>query len=152
DAGAILNQNDVAGLPEGLLDIDQHGDVTLSEWGRLVWNRARRDLYQRQLLTFPNLLYEESFQRDFSRASNDERVDLQMTLAKVSVLLTEGGVTRLKQDGGIQYEDYQNRRTSDGQPIGHFRLTQGRRVSCVAEGKTLRLRHFGNHDRVNDNP
>lgn len=152
DAGAILNQNDVAGLPEGLLDIDQHGDVTLSEWGRLIWNRARRDLYQRQLLTFPNLLYEESFQRDFSRASSDERVDLQMTLAKVSVLLTEGGVARLKQDGGIQYEDYQNRRTSDGQPIGHFRLTQGRRVSCVAEGKTLRLRHFGNHDQVNDNP
>lgn len=152
DAGAILNQNNVAGLPEGLLDIDQHGDVTLSEWGRLIWNRARHDLYQKQLLSFPNLLYEESFQRDFSRASHDEKVDLQMTLAKVSVLLTEGGVTGLKQDGGIQYEDYQNRRTPDGQPIGHFRLTQGRRVSCVAQGRTLRLRHFGNHDQVNNNP
>jgi putative CRISPR-associated protein (TIGR02619 family) len=151
DAGAILAQSDVAGLPEGLLDIDQHGDSTLSEWGRLIWNRARRDLYRGELLRFPNLVYEESFQRDFRRASSDEKVDLHMTLAKVSALLTEGDVTRLKQDGGIQYQDYQNRHTPDGQPIGHFRLTQARRVSCVAAGKTLSLCHFGNHDQVNDN-
>ena len=152
DAGAILAQRDVAGVPEGLLDIDPHGDSTLSDWGRLIWNRARRDLYREDLLRFPNLIYAESFQRDFKKALPDERVDLHMTLAKVSVLLNEGDVTRLKQDGGIQYQDYQNRRTPDGQPIGHFRLTQGRRVSCVAAGKTLHLRRFGNHDQVNDTP
>lgn len=73
-------------------------------------------------------------------------------LARVSVLLDEGGVARLKQDGGLQYEDYQNRRSADGRPIGHFRLTQGRRVSCIAEGGSLRLRHFGAHDQVNNNP
>jgi hypothetical protein len=49
-------------------------------------------------------------------------------------------------------DDYTNRKTPNGQPIGHFRLTQDRRVSCVAEGRMLRLRHFGNHDQVNDNP
>jgi putative CRISPR-associated protein (TIGR02619 family) len=104
DAGAILAQTEAAGLPEGLLDVDQHGDATLSEWGRLIWNRARRDLFQEQLLDVPNLVYEESFQYDFKKSAPNERVDLQMTLAKVSVLLKEGGVTRLKQDGGIQYE------------------------------------------------
>ncbi|MEJ5250060.1 putative CRISPR-associated protein [Caldilinea sp.] len=152
DAGAILPHGEVANLPEGLLDIDQHGDVTLSEWGRLIWNRVRHELLQKELLPFPNLVYEESFRRDFDRAAPEERVDLQRTLARVSVLLNEGGVVRLKQDGGLQYEDYQNRRSVDGRPIGHFRLTQGRRVSCVAEGERLRLRHFGAHDRVNDNP
>ncbi|HHW86817.1 MAG TPA: putative CRISPR-associated protein [Chloroflexi bacterium] len=150
--GAILPYREVAGLPEGLLDIDQHGDATLSEWGRLIWNRVRHELLREDLLPFPNLVYEESFRRDFDRASPEERVDLQETLAKVSALLEEGGVARLKQDGGIQYEDYQNRKTSNRQPIGHFRLSQGRRVSCVAEGTTLRLRHFGNHDQINDNP
>lgn len=152
DAGAILPHGEVANLPEGLLDIDQHGDVTLSEWGRLIWNRVRHELLQQELLPLPNLVYEESFRRDFDRAAPEERVDLQRTLARVSVLLNEGGVVRLKQDGGLQYEDYQNRRSVDGRPIGHFRLTQGRRVSCVAEGEKLRLRHFGAHDRVNDNP
>lgn len=152
DAGAILSQEEAAGLPEGLLDVDQHGDATLSEWGRLIWNRARRDLLHEQLLDFPNLVYEDSFQYDFKKASLDERVDLQMTLAKVNVLLSEGGVARLKQDSGMQYEDYSNCKTPNGRTIGHFRLTQGRRVSCIAEGRTLRLRHFGNHDQVNNNP
>ena len=149
DADAILTQQEAAALPEGLLEVDQHGDATLSEWGRLIWNRARHNLFQEGLLDFPNLIYEDSFRRDFSKASPDERVDLQLTLAKVSLLLKDGGVARLKQDGGVQYEDYTNQR----QPkIGHFRLTQGRRVSCVAEGGRLRLRHFGNHDQVNNNP
>ncbi len=152
DAGAILPHGEVAGLPEGLLDLDQHGDATLSEWGRLIWNRVRHELLQKELLPFPNLMYEESFRRDFDRASPKERVDLQETLAKVSALLEEGGVARLKQDGGLRYEDYQNRRSADGRPIGHFRLTQGRRVSCIAEGGRLRLRHCGAHDQVNDNP
>lgn len=149
DADAILTQQEAAALPEGLLEVDQHGDATLSEWGRLIWNRARHNLFQEGLLDLPHLIYEDSFRRDFSKASPDERVDLQLTLAKVSVLLRDGGVARLKQDGGVQYEDYTNQR----QPkIGHFRLTQGRRASCVVEGAGLRLRHFGNHDQVNNNP
>jgi putative CRISPR-associated protein (TIGR02619 family) len=152
DAGAILTQQEAADLPEGLLEVDQLGDATLSEWGRLIWNRARHNLFQEGLLDFPSLIYEDSFRRGFSKASPDERVDLQMTLAKVSLLLKDGGVARLKQDGGVQYEDYTNRKTPGGQPIGHFRLTQGRRVSCVVEGARLRLRHFGNHDQVNNNP
>lgn len=152
DAGAILPPQKVSTLPEGLLDVDAHGDATLSEWGRLIWNRAQHELLQEELLDFPQLLYEDSFRRDFKNASSDERVDLQRTLAKVSLLLEEGGVARLKQDGGLQYDDYTNRRTAAGQPIGHFRLNRGRRVSCVVEGAGLRLRRFGNHDQVNDNP
>jgi len=152
DAGAILSSQEVGALPEGLLDMDERGDATLSEWGRLIWNRARHHLLQEELLNFPNLLYADSFRRDFKAAAPNERIDLQMTLAKASLLLREGGVARLKQDGGLQYEEYTNRKTADGRPIGHFRLTQGRRVSCTAEGETLRLRHFGNHDQVNDNP
>lgn len=152
DAGAILSSQEVRALPEGLLDMDERGDATLSEWGRLIWNRARHHLLQEELLNFPNLLYADSFRRDFKAAAPNERIDLQMTLAKASLLLREGGVARLKQDGGLQYEEYTNRKTADGRPIGHFRLTQGRRVSCIAEGETLRLRRFGNHDQVNDNP
>lgn len=152
DAGATLSSQDVGALPEGLLEMDEFGDATLSEWGRLIWNRARHELLREELLGFPNLVYEDSFRRDFRDASSNERVDLQLTLAKVSWLLREGGVAKLKQDGGLQYEDYTNRKTTHGSPIGHFRLTQGRRVSCVAEGAGLRLRRFGNHDQVNNNP
>lgn len=152
DVGAIVEQVELPDLPEGLLEVDQHGHATLSEWGRLIWNRARRELLGDQLLEFPHLVPEDSFRRDFDRASVEERFDLHLTLAQVSNLLQDGGVSRLKQDSGLQYEDYVRSKTHNGQPIGHFRLTQSRRVSCVADGKTLRLRHFGNHDQVNDNP
>lgn len=152
DTGAIVEQAALPDLPEGLLEVDQYGHATLSEWGRLIWNRSRRELLGDQLLIFPHLTAEESFHRDFERASREDRFDLQLTLAQISNLLQDGGVSRLKQDSGLQYEDYTGRRTQNGQPIGHFRLTQGRRVSCTAERKTLRLRRFGNHDQVNDNP
>jgi hypothetical protein len=80
-------------------------------------------------------------------------VKLQETLAKVSRLLAEGGGSTqpLKQDGGLQYEDFKSR-AENGHPIGHFRVTQSVRVSCIARDGGLLLRHFGAHDFVNDNP
>lgn len=152
DAGYIGHQDALAGLWEGLLEVDQHGYATLSDWGKLIWNRSRRALLGDDLLAFPGLNYEETFKKDFLRASIDERIQLQQALAKASILLFEGGVARLKQDGGLLYEDYDNKRSKDGRSIGHFRLTLARRVSCIAEANTLYLRHFGNHDQVNNNP
>jgi hypothetical protein len=59
--------------------------------------------------------------------------------------------SNLKADPGLQYDNYTGK-SREGQPIGHFRLDQGRRASCVSNGGHLFLRHFGSHDCVNDNP
>jgi len=79
---------------------------------------------------------------------------LQETLAEASafLLMYEGNPNALREYGWLQYDNYTNKHTRDGRPMGHFRITQGDRVSCTAEGGVLRLRHFGGHDYVNGNP
>lgn len=84
---------------------------------------------------------------------NSQKVKLQETLAKVSVILqrTNGDIRELKKDGGLQYEDFNNKKIG-GLPIGHFRISQSLRVSCIFKDKKLTLRRYGAHDDVNDNP
>ncbi len=151
--GHIFPYAQVATIPDGLLDIDEKGDACLSDWGQLIWNRVRHELLSEALLQFPRLHYEKSFERDFAQADPKERVALQETLAKVAHLLEDhgGNTAALKQDGGLQYDIYTGKKTSNGQPIGHFRVNQGRRVSCTAKDGILHLRRYGEHS-INDNP
>lgn len=151
--GHIFPYARVATIPDGLLDIDDKGDACLSDWGQLIWNRVRHKLLSEELLPFPRLHYEESFRQDFTRADPKARVALQEKLAKVAHLLEDhhGDTAALKRDGGLQYDIYTGKKTRDGQPIGHFRINQSRRVSCVAEQGGLRLRRYGEHS-INDNP
>ncbi len=151
--GRIHREEQVSGIPAGMLDVDQKGNVLLSDWGTIVWNRARQTLLGDDLIPFPRLQYTESFRRDFKQASSAERAELQEVLAKVSALLEDhnGNTSALKQDGGLQYDVYTNQKSKDGRPIGHFRVSQSRRVSCTAEDGALRLRRYGEHS-INDNP
>ena len=151
--GHIFPYAQVATIPDGLLDIDEKGNACLSDWGQLIWNRVRHELLSKELLQFPRLHYEKSFDRDFEQADPKERVALQETLAKVAHLLEDhdGNTAALKQDGGLQYDVFTHNTTRDGQPIGHFRVSSSRRVTCVSEGGNLYLRRYGEHD-VNNNP
>lgn len=151
--GHIFSQEQVVNVPAGLLDIDEQGNAWLSDWGLLVWNRVRQELLGDDLLPFPRLQYTEKFRRDYKQASPGERAALQEILAKVSGLLEDshGDTAPLKRDGGLQYDVYTGKTTEDGRPIGHFRVSQSRRVSCTAEDGALRLRRYGEHS-INDNP
>ena len=40
----IFPQDQVASIPDGLLEIDDQGSATLSDWGELIWNRVRQEL------------------------------------------------------------------------------------------------------------
>lgn len=152
--GMILPASQVTKIPEGLLETDAKGMATLSDWGLLTWNRARAEILSQELLPFPRLGYTDAFRRAFNRASNGQRIDLQETLAKVAMLLEEhhGDTAILKRDPGLQYDNYTGKQTPQGDPIGHFRLNQGRRVSCVIDKEQLVLRNFGEHDQINSAP
>lgn len=141
-------------LPESLL-YDDGQYVTLSEWGELIWNRSKRDILGGEsLLDFPKLEYTADFRKDYRDATTDDRVHVQEALAKASKWLMEanGNTALLKSNGGLQYDNYTGRLASDQSPIGHFRVNQGRRVSCVSHSGRLVMRHFGPHDYVNSNP
>ncbi len=146
-AGEVLPAGEVASLPEAFLDTDET-HATLSDWGLLAWNQNKREILSDQLLAFPGLRYLESFRRDWeARKDSAERAALQEALAKTSVLWRGGGLGALRADGGLRYEDYENRGG-----IGHFRTGLQHRVSCLAEGSELSLRHYGPHDYVNNRP
>lgn len=151
--GFICAAEQVQGVPEGLLEIDEKGNTTLSDWGALIWNRVRSELLAEDLLPFPRLQYLDSFRRDFKQASVPERAELQEVLAKVAGLLAgaTGDTAPLKKDGGLQYDLYTNKKTKENRPIGHFRVSQSRRVSCTTENGTLHLRRYGEH-HINENP
>ena len=153
-AGAAFRREEIATIPEALLRVNVNGEATFSEWGDLVWNRMRQDILAGPLLTFPYLQYEPSFRKDFEKATRSQRIAVQDTLAEASafLLLEEGDLQVLRAHGGLQYDNYTSQRTDNKPPIGHFRMAGGDRVSCTAESGSLRLRHFGVHDYVNERP
>ncbi len=147
--GAWISHSELFGIPESLLSF-AGDECLLSNWGRLVWNRTKKEVLSKNLLDFPRLHYEASFLRDYGATQDiEKRVKLQEVLAKVSYLLNkgDGNTGILKEDGGILYEVYTNQ-----QGIAHFRVTQGIRVSCVAKNSQLHLRHYGTEPEVNRNP
>jgi putative CRISPR-associated protein (TIGR02619 family) len=149
EAGAEVNSSKIQNIPETLLFVVDK-QATLSNWGKLIWNRCKEKFLSDKLLPFPQLKYESSFIKDYQRQKETkEKLKLQETLAKVSHLLIKhnGDTAPLKDDGGILYEVYQNKRG-----IAHFRITQGIRVSCVASEGSLILRRYGKEPDVNKDP
>lgn len=150
DAGAGLSLTETVGIPEAMLaEIDSK--MTLSTWGQLIWNQSKNDLLSADLLPFPRLDYQDSFEADYKKVKEQEpRVKLQETLAQVSCLLQQsnGDISILKQPGrGLKYDKYTNMGNID-----HFRVTQGIRVSCRSEQGKLILYRYGKEEDVNKNP
>ncbi|MCS4099913.1 hypothetical protein [Salinibacter ruber] len=145
-------------VPEALIDEVEERVYSFSEWGKLLWNRARRSiLEQEKCFDLARLRYDERFRSDVGAADPDSRRRLHETLAIVSVMLeVHGGDTApLKESGSLQYKNYEGKTTEKGNPIGHFQLyedREGERVSCQAKEEGLLLRRFGRHDAVNNAP
>lgn len=141
----------VKNIPDIYLDKDKELAI-FSPIGQLAWDQFKDEILSEKLAHFKNIEYSESFKKDFKDHKRGA-VKLQETLAKVSLLLLENNndISILKKDGGLQYENYVNK-SENSQPIGHFRVTQETRVSCICVNNKLILRHFGSHDYVNNNP
>lgn len=140
--------------PPDLLVEPIDGDlVTISAWGMLLWKQRRDALLSEALLPFPCLIPSPNFKTLFDKKDKPTRIALQEALAKASFLLlkNDGDLAALKRDGGLQYENYTNRRTREGLPIGHFRINRSDRVNCFYKEGKLYLCEFGPHD-VENNP
>lgn len=150
-ANDICPINMLSNIPPIYLEEDGEF-ATLSPIGQLVWDLYKDEILSTELAHFENIIYSESFKKDFKDNKRDV-VKLQETLAKVSFLLLQNNndISILKKDGGLQYENYANKK-ENGEPIGHFRITQEIRVSCIYKNNKLILRRFGAHDYVNNNP
>lgn len=147
-AAGEMKVSELENVPESMI-FTMGDEVTLSSWGKLIWNRSKLDLLSQDLLQFPGVEYEASFSKDYQGCKDKkERMRLQETLAKVSYLLTKnnGDTGALKRDGGLLYEVYEAKKG-----IAHFRFDRGQRVTCIKEGEVLKLRHYDGHD-INKKP
>jgi len=150
EKGYLCPVSYLEGISEVVIDSDG-SHAFLSSWGQLLLAQLKRKkALSERLLEFPYLDYAESFKEDFRRAEVGDRIRLQETLAKVSKLLSEhhGSLSGLRSDPGLQYEDLVNSRHG-GRPIGHFRINDSMRATCVSIPRgPLLLRRFGPHSII----
>jgi putative CRISPR-associated protein (TIGR02619 family) len=81
--GESLSASQTIGIPETLL-FEVDGEVTFSEWGELIWQRGKRQLFATELLEpLPGLSYSQPFRKDIEKqnltqdylATLNERLD-----------------------------------------------------------------------------
>lgn len=150
NAGEIpINLAIAKNVPEEWIFSDGN-QITLSTWGQLLWNQCKKQLLSQKLLEFPLLNYVSTFKEDYKQKPIDEKIALQEQLARVSCLLNskKDGIYAVKEDGTFRMRRY----TGKHKEIDHFSLPKSRRISCLAQGNVLQLRHYGEHDYVNNNP
>lgn len=151
--GLGIKKDRLKNIPETFIEEYDQDRFILSDWGELSWNKVSKDILSKMPIELPYLEYEASFIADFNQTkSTKNKIKLQETLGKISCILQEtgGNITALKggEGGGILYDNYSGK----NKHLGHFRIGQGPRVSCQYENQILKLRHYGEHDYVNDNP
>jgi len=126
-------------------------EMILSAWGQLLWDQCKEELLSKEKpLPFPKLEYHQSFLDDYKAKPDHEKIILQEHLARAACLLKKykDGISAMKQDGIFRLRRYDGKHKD----IDHFDLPKDRRVSCIAKEGILYLRHYGEHDFVNNNP
>jgi putative CRISPR-associated protein (TIGR02619 family) len=156
--GVWVKLSELQSVPETLIFVVGE-EATLSNWGRLTWNNCKRELLARDLLEFPCLVYEDWFKKDYKKTNVDsqKKFELHEVLSEVSgsMLKFNGDTTRF--DSRLHFSRYEGGQRCEGgvrkNEIDHFYINNtGWRVSCIAKDGKLYLRHYGNHDDVNNNP
>ncbi|PSF37384.1 CRISPR-associated protein [Aphanothece hegewaldii CCALA 016] len=158
NVGIDINLSELKNVPETLLFIVDK-EVTLSNWGRLTWNSCKQEFLTGELLNFPYLIYENSFLNDFKRnnVNSLRKLELQEVLAEVSgsMVKFKGDSTRFSPQ--LHFTRYEGQQKCEGglkkNQLDHFYIKNtGWRVSCLTKDNKLHLRHYGEHDYVNNNP
>lgn len=151
-AGNFVEMSQLEQVPEALL-FKVEDEASLSNWGRLIWNNCKERFLTKDLLSFPKIHYEESFKRDYERnnVNAEMKLELQEKLAIISGTLVKykGDLSRL--DPKLKYRRYEGGKVKH---IDHFYVNNDKawRASCILQNGELYMRHFGEHDYVNDNP
>jgi putative CRISPR-associated protein (TIGR02619 family) len=151
EVGAISTSwEEAKKVPQEWILVDGQ-EMTLSAWGQLLWEQCKKELLSKEKpLQFPKLEYHQSFLGDYEAKPAHEKIILQENLARAACLLKnhKDGISAMKQDGIFRLRRYVGKHKD----IDHFDLPKDRRVSCIAKEGTLYLRHYGEHDDVNNNP
>jgi putative CRISPR-associated protein (TIGR02619 family) len=156
-----IKVSELENVPDSLVSI-VGDEATLNNWGHLLWNRCKRIFFTGNVpVVFPRLIYDDgkSFVKDYQKnnVSEQNKFDLHEVLTEVSASMIKfnGNTTRF--DSRLHFTRYEGGQRCEGgvrkNQIDHFYIKNtGWRVSCIAKDGNLYLRHYGEHDYVNNNP
>lgn len=152
EKNANLSLEEVKHIPDALIFLRETGEISLSPWGLLLWKEIKKQVLASELLPFPFLRYEQSFRDDFRESDVNLRIRIQDCLAEACKYLRESkGDPASLHGGGLRYTNYEDKKVNRV-PIGHFRINDSERISCIKVKGGLLLRHCGTHSHVNKNP
>ncbi|MBW4478573.1 MAG: putative CRISPR-associated protein [Tolypothrix brevis GSE-NOS-MK-07-07A] len=127
-------------------------ELTLSIWGKLIWNECKDKLLSKdKLLNFPRFIPKLNYQNNYLQTDYEKTTDiskkiiLQEKLARVAYLLLKyrDGISALKDDDILRLRKY------EGIDIEHINITKKElRLSCEVKNNDLYLRYFGTHEHI----
>lgn len=132
------------------VQIDEQEIVSLSAWGMLMWEKQKDTIYAENLINFPQIEYSQIFKSNFQECNRPDKIKLQACIAEIACLYNENNsLLKIKQHGGLQYSDYSSINFVNLK-LGHFRITQARRVNCIEHSGKLYLLEYGEHSIENN--
>jgi putative CRISPR-associated protein (TIGR02619 family) len=146
DAGASLSPEKTATVPEAMVaEID--GQMTISNWGQLIWKKYGDEFLSQDLLDFPRISYAGDFRGEYKQIKDvNDKVRVQKTIAKISRMLEESNGNTREVGKQVEYYPYEGAKDKEG--VDHFYVGKQFRISCKIQNGILKLRHYGTHKYV----
>ena len=127
-------------------------EITLSVWGKVIWNECKHKLLSKgNLLNFPKFVPKLNYQDDYldndfkSTTDVSKKIELQEKIARVAYLLLKyrDGISALKDDDILRLRKYKDI------DLHHINITARElRLSCNIIDNNLYLRYFGIHEYI----
>jgi putative CRISPR-associated protein (TIGR02619 family) len=146
EAGASLSPEETTTVPEAMV-AERDGQMTISNWGQLIWKKYGDDFLSQDLLDFPRISYAGDFRGEYKKIKDvNDKVRIQKTIAKVSRILEESNGNTREVGKQVEYYPYQGAKDKEG--VDHFYVGKQFRISCKIQNGILKLRHYGTHKYV----
>ena len=146
EAGASLSPQKTTTVPEAMV-AERDGQMTISNWGQLIWKKYGDNFLSQDLLDFPRIFYAGDFRGEYKKIKDvNDKVRIQKTIAKVSRILEESNGNTREVGKQVEYYPYQGAKDKEG--VDHFYVGKQFRISCKIQNGILKLRHYGTHKYV----
>jgi putative CRISPR-associated protein (TIGR02619 family) len=118
EAGASLSPEKTTTVPEAMV-AERDGQMTISNWGQLIWKKYGDDFLSQDLLDFPRISYAGDFRGEYKKIKDvNDKVRIQKTIAKVSRILEESNGNTREVGKQVEYYPYQGAKDKEG--VDHF--------------------------------
>ncbi len=141
--GIPIKNKDTKAIHEALF-IEIDNQTALSEWGEIVWQKAKKEIYSKKLLNplFNNITFSNTFKKQSEKLSNKELFELNKSIDELSSYLKRTAPNLRS----LRFHDLKGKISEDfGYEFYPFDGKDSRRVFCNMKEKSVILEKFDSH-------